>query len=305
MQTVQTILKPCLTTAILLIGSVAHAQFGDLVKQLQETDERLKETASQLLEESSAEAAPMSEVQQKHMCGFARADAGKVGLMEQIKSQTTQLLLQEVAKSLNVDGIELPEEIQSPCYAEVRWTYVERKSGFWAEQVVAATNKALEALDIDHQIEAERLFKEGPSDTSYGREEFVTISKELDHGLELVEQSMAEKEAVNEVLLSEARGAMRGAMTYGAEILGWDQRLVEFMGDNTRWTMNRATRVQNFAEHVKLVGDTFGSLQKITAAERASETDGIVLENASTARQQQIAAEDAAFEAQVVADLNL
>lgn len=305
MQTGSKTLKSCLLVSLLLYGATAQAQLQDIIKHLPKRNDRPETSVAELLDGAMIDPSTLSESQQKHMCGFDRRDAGKVGLMQQAKSLLLQKTLSGIAKELNVDGIELPEEIASPCYAEVRWSYVERKSGFWTQQVVIATNKALEALDIDHQIEAERLFKEGVTDETLGKDDFVAIGKELDKGLGMVEASIAEKEAVNEVLLAEARGAMRGAMTYGAEIIGWDQRLVEFMGDNARWTFNRAKRVQHFAGHAKLLGETFGSLRTITAAERASETDAVLLESASAAEQQRIAAEDSAFEAQVVADLDL
>jgi hypothetical protein len=297
------------TVAVLLLASVvsvASADIFDVLRDIPKIPEipeipEVPDTADEALDS----VIPVSDVQQKHMCGMSSTDTAAFGLREKIKSVTTKQLLKAVSKSLNVDGIELPEKIESPCYAEVRWDYAERKSAFWAEKVVFATNKALEALDIDHQIEADRLFAEGTGDETPSSSEFVTMREELDRGLELVNKGIAEKEEINEVLLAEATGAMRGAMTYGAEILGWDQRLLEYMGENIRWTMNRKARLNNFKEHATLLSNTVGSMQKVSAATRASETDGIVLESASKAEEERIAQENIAFEAQLATELDL
>ncbi len=287
------------------IAPVASAGVGDLLRKIPGVPDKADETAEQATTEALETVLPMSDVQKKHMCGLSPADAASFGLREQIKVRTTKLALSQLSKKLNVDGIELPEEIESPCYAEVRWNYVELKSAFWAEKVVLATNKALEALDIDHQIEADRLFAEGVDDEAPSRSDFVTIRKELDRGLKLVDKGIAEKEEINEVLLAEATGAMQAAMTYGAEILGWDQRLVEYMGENVRWTMNRSTRLANFKAHATLLSNTVGSIQKVSAATRASETDGVLLESTSKAEEERIAQENIAFESQLATELDL
>lgn len=296
------------TVVILMLASlapIASADLGDLLSRIPGIPDKANESTEQAATDALDTVAPMSDVQKKHMCGLSSADTAAFGLREQIKVRTAKLALSRLSKELNVDGIELPEKIESPCYAEVRWKHVELKSAFWAEKVVIATNKALEALDIDHQIEADRLFAEGIGDEAPSRSDFVTIRKELDRGLKLVDKGIAEKEEINEVLLAEAAGAMRGAMTYGAEILGWDQRLVQYMGENVRWTMNRSARLANFKEHATLLSSTVGSIQKVSAATRASETDGVLLASASKAEEERIAQENIAFESQLATELDL
>ena len=257
---------------IVLLGAAeANAQIKDLFDRLPpiigDKDKDKKDAKQSLtdilknseekLDDTLEDAAPMSESQKKYLCGSDAADTGKVGLGKKIQARTVKKALSEVSEHLEVEGIELPEKIQSTCYAEVRWDYIERKSVFWTDKVADATNKALKALDIDHQIEADRLLMTGVEGQMPERSDFVSVRKELDKGFKLLERGMAEQEAVNAALLAEARGAMRGAMIYGVEIIGWDQRLVEFMGDNLRWTINRAARVKNFEAHARLVGETF------------------------------------------------
>ena len=165
--------------------TTAYAQLSvsDILKEVSEISETSiadVDTVKQLSESALDEALPMSEVQAKHACGFLKKDTKKLSTIDKLKSRALGKGLKKAAKKLQIESIELPEEILSPCYAEVRWNYVDRKSLFWAQKIALATNKALEALDIDDQIEAERLFKDAGDNAQVTRSEFNSIRKEID-----------------------------------------------------------------------------------------------------------------------------
>lgn len=291
--------------------TTAYAQLEELADMLKDVPEfselslEDEDLVEHLSDSSLEESLPMSEVQARHACGFRKKDTKKLNTIDQLKSKALGKGLKRAAKKLQIESIELPEEILSPCYAEVRWDYVDRRSLFWAEKIAVATNKALEALDIDDQIEAERLFKDDPDNAQVTTTEFETIRKEIDRGLDLVEKSMNEKKATNDVLLTEASRAMQGALAYGAEIVGWDQRLVEFMSDNFTWSWNRKKRVFAFVEHTKLVGNTFQTTTRVSEAMRASESEGLNDNPSLVAAERRSKEEEAAFEAMLAEELDL
>ena len=295
---------------LVMTNTTAYAQIelSDILKEVPGISELSIEgadIAKQLSDSELEEAIPMSEVQAKHACDFRKKDAKKLDTFDRVKSMAMSKGLKRAEKKLQIESIELPERIVSPCYALVRWDYVDRKSIFWAQKVAVATNKALEALDIDDQIEAERLFKDDADNARVTEEEFSSIRKEIDRGLDLVEKSMNEKEATNDVLLAEASSAMQGALAYGAEIVGWDQRLVEFMSDNSSWSLNRKKRVYAFVEHTKMVGNTFKTTTRVAEAMRASESEELNDNPSIVAARQRAKEEDSAFDAMLAEELDL
>ena len=282
--------------AAISLSACASADWKeDLAKRITQTGAEVLQSA----DEAADEAVPMSQAQQKHSCGMSPEDAGKAG---RIKTTMIKTALSAASRQLKVEDIELPERIQSPCYAKVRWDYVDRKSVFWAGRVAEATNMALEALEIDYQIEDQRLFAKG--DEPVSRSEFNDMRKGVDTGLEKLLKGIEEKEVANEALLAQATGAMQAALTYGAELVGWDQRLVEFMRDNTKWTMNQGERLATFKEQARLVGGTFKSVKHVSDALKANRTEGLD-PVAIQAGRQSSELEGARYDAQLVAELDL
>ena len=282
--------------AALSLSACASADWKeDLAKRITQQGAEVLQGA----EETAEEAVPMSETQQKHACGMSPEDATEAGKLRTLAIRNT---LRAASKQLKVEEIELPEKIQSPCYATVRWDYVDRKSVFWAGRVAEATNLALEALEIDYQIEDERLFAKG--DEQVSRSDFNDMRKGVGKGLGKLLKGIEEKEVANEALLAQATGSMQAALTYGAELVGWDQRLLEYMRDNLQWTINRGERLATFKEQAHLVGGTFKSLKHVSDALEAHRTEGLDPVAVQAGRQSS-ELEVARYDAQLTAELDL
>ena len=275
----------CLSTAANVAD--ANSLFGSITSAIEKGADKVKESTLLNKEEeqkeeplekaTSNQAKEMASSAEQKNSGLCPEDLEPITLTtaQKFQKQVAKTVVNQALKSLDIEGVELPEEITSICQAEKRFVYLDRSTDSWARFTISSYERAAEALAIDHQIEAARVFKEGKQFSDLSGKEIKKLGKDLEQGMSKVEQAMEKNEADNAELLAEASANIRAALLHGLQIVGWDQRLGEFAGDNILWTTKNLSRIKMFKNHTQLMGGTVKSMAKVTAAYQANARDGV------------------------------
>ncbi|MGD9157488.1 MAG: hypothetical protein PVG39_03700 [Desulfobacteraceae bacterium] len=274
--------------------SSVFGKIGGLLKKT--TDTKQKEKNS------------YSDVAAKDDCSRSTAEVDSLNPIEYGKALVMKKGIKRFVKNLGLEEveIELPEKIMNRCEAEKRLTYIRRTTDHWTGSVVQALAIAAEALEIDKEVEATRLIADGKMFKDLTESDIVSIRRDLDKDMEKILKAIEEKEQINQELLISAEAELHAAEIRGGLIVGWDQRMADFMGENMNWAFKRLMGgdLNHFKEQFRLATDTLKGIYKVSKASSAIKKTGV-----DDDEYQRIVAqrkkENAAYEAQVTKDLQL
>lgn len=239
--------------------------------------------------------------------GCPQSTPPKLSMLEEGKALLARKALDKAAEGLAIGEIQLPAQIENICQATKRLTYVERQTGRWSSSVIDAITQAKEALAISGEAQSYAAFKNNPDFSSTSDKNLSRLQSDLKSDLSAIEAAIAEKRAANAEKLEEARANMRAALAQGALIGGWDRRLVEYMGDNPNWAFRTENlkNVRMFSSHVELLGSTLTSVGSVVKAGDAATPDEKSDSKKAEEIRKQREKENAEYEKQLLAELQL
>jgi hypothetical protein len=300
----------------LSLSGAASAQFGnleELERQVQKptSDRSPGSILSELTGDSKSTRADAGCSPSKKDSGTTKKKKGGVlaGLgFEDPKQAAFNLAMDEAAAKLNLGSdVELPAQIEDTCQATKRLSYVEKRTGHWSASVIDSIQQAKAALALSGEAASYAAFRNNPDFSAVESKQITQLRDDIRSDLSAIELAIAEKRKANQEMLAIAGANMRSALAQGTLIGTWDKRLIEFLGDNSRWAIKEHLNdVKLFTSHVELLGGTLSSMQSVLKAQEAAggKPSAATLRKAE-AESKQREKENDEFERKLLAELQL